>query len=535
MKITSYISISYLAIYLPAALLLYTIIPKKVRPFVLLLASYVFFWFISEFLIAYLLFSTLCIYLLALWLQKLKSRRKQLCADAATKEEKKAIKAKSGKQQLCVVTLGILANIGILAVLKYSPFFVENLNLFFRLTHINAALDVPRFATPIGISFYTLQAVSYIHDVYKEKIEADKNLGRVALFMSFFPILMEGPICRYSDTAQTLWSGERLHYKNATFGAQRIAFGVLKKIVIADRLNIIVTTIFKDYEAFDYDGGLIALGALLYTLELYMEFSGTIDVVIGSGEMFGVTIPENFRQPFFAKSISEFWQRWHITLGTWFRDYIFYPVTMSKPMKKLTKSCRKKLGRHYGPLPASIVAFFCVWLCNGLWHGAGWQYILFGMYHFVLISLGSLILPLSNTVLEKLKIDRNKLPYKIFTIVRTFLLVCFGEMIFNARGIANVFGMTRVLFTKFTFKSLFDGSVFTLGLDPYDVIIVVIAVIIVFVIGLMKEKGKSPREIIAAKPLYVRWPIYLALVLFTVVFGAYGAGYIPIDPIYANF
>ncbi|MBQ6380677.1 MAG: MBOAT family protein [Clostridia bacterium] len=532
---TSYISVAYLAIFLPASILLYTIVPKKARPFVLLTASFVFFWFISEFLIVYLLISILSIYLLALCLDKLKKQRSAALAAAASKEEKKAIKSKNGSKQLAVVIVGVLINIGILAVLKYSPFLFTNINLFFRLTHSKLAVEVPNFLAPIGISFYSLQAVSYIHDVYKEKIQADKNIARVALFMSFFPILMEGPICRYSDTAEALYSGERLHYRNLTFGAQRLAFGAFKKIVIADRLNIIVTTIFKDYEAYDFDGGLILLGAILYTIELYMEFSGTIDVVIGSGEMFGVTIPENFRQPFFSKSITEFWQRWHITLGTWFRDYIFYPVTMSKPMKKLTKNARKKLGRDYGPMPASIIAFFCVWLCNGLWHGAGWEYIFFGMYHFVLISLGSLILPLSNTVLGKLKIDRNKWPYKVFCIVRTALLVCIGEMIFNSRGIKDSLRMLRIMFTQFSFKSLFDGSILSIGLDAYDIIILFVAIAIVFVVGIIKEKGKSPRQLIAAKPIFVRWPIYIGLVVFVVVFGAYGAGYLPIDPIYASF
>lgn len=535
MQITSYISISFLAIFLPASILLYTIVPKKARPFVLLAAGLAFFWFMSEWLILFVLFSIVSIYLLALLLDKLKSKRDEALTTAATKEQRKQIKKQSEKKQLATVIAGIVLNIGILAVLKYSPFFFTNINLVLRFAHIDAAVEVPQFMAPIGISFYTLQAVSYVHDVYKGKIKADKNFVRVALFMSFFPVIMEGPICRYSDTAKSLYEGERLHYRNLTFGAQRIAYGVLKKIVIADRLNIIVTTIFKDYEAFDYDGGLIALGAMLYTLELYMEFSGTIDVVIGSGEMFGIKVPENFRQPFFSKSITEFWQRWHITLGTWFRDYVFYPVTMSKPMKKLTKNARKKLGRHYGPMPASIIAFFCVWLCNGLWHGAGWQFIFFGMYHFVLISLGSLILPLSTTLFEKWHIDRNKLPYKIFAIVRTTLLVCIGEMIFNSRGIKDSFAMLKIMFTKFHLKSIFDGSVLSMGLDPYDIIILCVAVLLVFVIGLLKERGKSPREMVAAKPIFVRWPIYMALVVFVVVFGAYGAGYIPIDPIYANF
>lgn len=535
MKFNSYISLAYLGIFLPATLFLYAVMPKKVRPYVLLTASLTFFWFISEYLIFYFITSVLLIWLCALGLDRLKRLQKERVDTAQTREEKKQIKKVSSRKQLTLVVVCILVNIGILAVLKYSPFFLTNLNLLFSTLHIKAEVEVPKYLAPIGLSFYSLQAVSYIHDVYKEKISADKNIGRVALFMCFFPILMEGPICRYTDTAERLWSGERLHYQSLCFGAQRIAFGMFKKIIIADRLNVLVNTIFKDYKAFRFDGGIIALGALLYTIELYAEFSGTIDVVIGSGEMFGIHIPENFRQPFFAASISEFWQRWHITLGTWFRDYIFYPLTMSKHMKKLTKRARKTLGRHYGPMPASIIAFFCVWLCNGLWHGAGWEYVFFGMYHFVLISLGSLLLPASNALFDKLHVDRTKTPYRIFTIVRTFLLVCIGELIFNSRGWHDSLDMLSVLFGNFTLRSLLDGSVFTLGIDPYDVMILVAAMIVVLVIGWMKEKGHDPRETIAAKPLALRWSIYIALIVSIVVFGAYGPGYVPIDPIYAKF
>ncbi len=158
--------------------------------------------------------------------------------------------------------------------------------------------------------------------------------------------IIEGPICRYSDLSFQLYEGKKISWNQFLFGMQRIVYGLMKKIVIADRLNLFIKTIFHDYNS--YDGGMIALGALLYTCQLYMEFSGTMDVIIGSGEMFALKIEENFRQPFFSKTISEFWQRWHISLGLWFKDYIFYPLSMSKPLKKLTAWARKKVGNHYG-------------------------------------------------------------------------------------------------------------------------------------------------------------------------------------------
>ena len=165
---------------------------------------------------------------------------------------------------------------------------------------------------------------------------------------------------------------------------------MMKKVIIADRLNPLVKNVFNHYT--DFDGGVIALAAVCYTVQLYMDFSGSMDAVTGTAQILGVTMPENFRQPFFSKTISEFWKRWHITLGTWFKDYVFYPVVTLKPLEKLTSAARKRLGNHYGPLLASAVALFCVWFCNGLWHGAA-ELSLFGMYHFVLILGGNIIVP----------------------------------------------------------------------------------------------------------------------------------------------
>lgn len=194
-----------------------------------------------------------------------------------------------------------------------------NINNLLEILNVDFRFKIPKMLIPIGISFYTLQGLSYIFDVYKGKIDADTNLGRLALFMSFFPCIMEGPICRYNDTAIKLYDGEDLTYKNLAFGAQRILWGLFKKMIIADRLNPFIEKIFCEYNSLD--GGVILLGAIFYTIQLYADFSGTIDVVIGSGELFGISLPENFRQPFFSKNISDFWTRWHITLGTWFRDY----------------------------------------------------------------------------------------------------------------------------------------------------------------------------------------------------------------------
>lgn len=529
---SSYISVAYLALFLPVVIICYCLLPKRFRPLVLLLSSYGLFWIISGKLLAYLLLSTISIHYFGLWLTLLQRERDDCFADPQG-SSKKEIRARYMKKQRLVIAFGVILHIGTLVVLKYTPFFGENLNELFSRLHLPVSLTVPEFAVPIGLSFYTLQAVSYIMDVYHEKIEADRNLGRLALFMSFFPQIMEGPICRYSDTAVRLWSGDSISFRNLTFGIQRILFGMLKKVVIADRLNLFIQTVFDDYSA--YSGGIIAVSAVLYTCQLYMEFSGTMDVVIGSGEIFGVTMPENFRQPFFSRSISEFWQRWHITLGTWFKDYIFYPLSMSGPLKKVTSRARKRIGSYYGPLLASAIALFCVWFGNGLWHGAGWNYIFFGMYHFILILAGSIFTPCVKWICGRLHISRDSTPYHAVQIVKTSALVCVGELFFRAPGLEAGLDMFHKMVTDFSFTCFTDGTILGLGMDWKDFLIVGVTVLLVTVTSILRERGVRLREWTAARKLPLRWAIYYGLILFVVIFGAYGLGYVPIDPIYANF
>ena len=390
-NLTSYFSMDYLMFFLPIVLVLYSLIGDKYKKYFLIVASYVFFWLISGKLVVYLATTTMFIHYFGIWLEKLNREEKDALV-GVEKEEKKAIRGSYQKQKRKVVVFAVLVHIGVLLVLKYSGFFTENINTLMQVFGSSTQFEIPAMALPIGISFYTMQAVSYVMDVYRGTIKADDNLGRLALFMCFFPQIVEGPICRYEQTANQLWNVTKIEHNNLVRGLQRILYGMMKKIVIADRLNPLIKEVFTHYVK--YDGGVVAVAAIAYTIQLYMEFSGTMDAVIGTAQIFGVTLPENFANPFFAKTIPGFWNRWHITLGAWFKDYVFYPVTLSKPVKKMTSVLKKKVGNYFALLAASVVALFCVWFGNGLWHGAAWNYIFFGMYHFALIIMGNASEPL---------------------------------------------------------------------------------------------------------------------------------------------
>ena len=357
---TSYFSLTMLGLILPGTAVAYQVMPRRARWAVLLAASYVTFWAISGKLLAFLLASTVTIWLCGLALDReIKQRGEALRAPGANR---KAVKQSYARRMRLIMAAGAAVNLGMLFAFKYVVFAHRLLAPLAAplLTHLGIDWAAPAaIAAPIGISFYTLQAVSYLVDVYRQSVTADRNLCRLALFMAFFPQIMEGPICRYGQTAQALWAGHGITWENLVSGSQRILWGAAKKLIVADRVNLLVKTVFASYES--YDGGIIALAAVLYTIQLYCDFSGTMDFVVGTGRIFGVRLPENFRQPFFSRTASEFWQRWHISLGSFFRDYLLYVPFFGKPRK------------YFG--------LFLVWFCTGLWHGAAWNFILWGLYY----------------------------------------------------------------------------------------------------------------------------------------------------------
>lgn len=528
---TSYFSLTFFLVFLPVTALAYSAMPQKARWTVLLAASYLFYWCLSGALIGFIAASTVSVYLCGRRMTSLLRARNAALAEAQTGKRK--IKNDCKKRMRRVLAAGIVFNLAMLVILKYLGLLTNGANALLSLFGAEASLVAPAIAVPIGISFYTLMAVSYLVDVYRETAQADRHLGRVALFLSFFPQIMEGPICRYGQTAAALTAGEPIRAKNLYRGALRVLFGLAKKIVVADRLNAFVKTVFDGYSS--YDGSIIALAAVLYTLQLYCDFSGTMDIALGIGRIFNVSLPENFRQPFFSRTSSEFWKRWHITLGTWFKDYVYYPVSLSRPCKRITSAARKRFGVRYGPLLASSIAMLCVWTANGLWHGAGLQYLFFGLYYFTMIMAGGFIEPAAQAAAARLKINRNSTPYRTFQVARTLVIIFVGELFFRANGLDAGLEMFASMVTGFSFDPLINGTVFSLGLDRHDFAIVAFAVAVLIAVGVAKERGRDVGAVIADRGSFIRCCALVLLFVAIVVFGAYGVGYTPVDPMYAQF
>ena len=527
----SFAVVGYFA-FLLIGLVLYYVLPKKIRWIWLLALSYIYYFTFSIKTSIYMVFTTVVIYMGGIWLDKIiTDSNAYITANKASmsKEEKKAYKDKTKKRKRQALLVVLLLCFGQLAVIKYTDFAIENINSIISLFGGQNMINLPKFALPLGISFFTFQSASYIIDVYQGKYRCQNNVFKLGLFVSFFPQLLQGPIGRYDRLSSQLYEGNSFELKNVQYGLQRICWGLAKKVILADRAAVLVNMVFEDYDM--YGGLLNIVAVLMYSVQLYMDFSGGIDVVIGTAQMFGITMDENFRQPYFSKSIGEFWRRWHITLGTWMKDYIFYPMSLSKKMNKFGKWGKKHFGNTFGrTLPicfANIVIFFIV----GIWHGAAWKYIAYGLYNGFIIAISNLLEPVYKKLLNKFHINATSRGWTLWQIIRTFILVNIGWYFDMADSVSQALCMIRWSIQGFSL-SQFNSSLLDLGIEARDYIIIIAGCIIVFIISVLKEKGIAIRESIAAKPLAVRWAAYYALIAVILIFGYIGAtqGFI-----YANF
>lgn len=521
------------AVFLLAALLFYFIVPKRGRWIVLLMASYAFYLFNNSFLVVFILITTLSVYLCGRLLGGLADRFKKAKKEL-DREGKKALKEKTNRKKKWVVFAVILINFGLLFFLKYFNFLGGSAASLIGLIDSSFVFRPLDLMLPLGISFYTLQAVSYVVDVYRGKVQADKNLGRVALFLVFFPQIMEGPIGRYDQLAYQLYEGHSFDYTRFKYGGQLILWGLFKKMVVADRASIFVDTVFRQAGV---TGGIpVVMAVLLYTLQIYAEFSGTMDIVTGVAQLFGVNLAENFKRPFFSRSVQEFWRRWHITLGAWLRDYIFYPISFSKFFMNLSKKAKKNFNEHFGKLVPVAFAMFFVWFGNGIWHGASWKYVMYGLYYYLIMMIGLLFEPLTRKLIAKIHINTGSRGYRFWQMARTFLFVCFGMLIFRAKDLPQAFSMFGSIFTGFDPGVLTSGAlVRDFGLYTSDILLLLLSVILILAVGIMQEKGLVIRDVIAKRKLVVRWAVYYIGIFSVILFGAYGAGYRVIDLIYAQF
>lgn len=476
-------------------LLLYYLIPKKIQWCFLLPISFGYYIIAADnpWLLLYPLVTITSVYIGAVLIDKVKEQ---------------------GKKKI-VLSLVVVFTLGILGTLKY----------------FNIEEGVVRFLVPLGISYYTFTLLGYLFDVYYEISPVEHNYFKIALFGCYFPNLISGPIMKFKDVKETMFIPHQLDYKEITFGLQRILFGLFKILVISERLALLVNQVFGNYK--EYNSITIALASIGFVLQLYTNFSGTMDIVLGVSQTFGIKLPENFNLPFFATTISEFWRRWHITLGIWLKDYLFYPLLRTKVWGELQSKLKNKKGKKKGKKLALYMALFILWFTIGLWHGGEWKYIVAsGLLQWMYIVGGEVCEPIWKKLRAITHVDIKNKGYIWFQRVRTLLLFSFAMIFFRAKSFVQGCLIIKQMFTGWGYSIM--GKSGGVGLDWIEAVILMVSLLILFMISSLQEKG-SVRERLAEKPIVLRWIILYGAIFYIILLGEYGPEYSATESIYQNF
>jgi D-alanyl-lipoteichoic acid acyltransferase DltB (MBOAT superfamily) len=404
-----------------------------------------------------------------------------------------------GKQRKLLLIVSLIANIGILAVFKYYNFFNDNFSLLLKTFDFINPIPALTILLPIGLSFHTFQAMSYTIEVYRGHQSAEKHFGIYSLYVMFYPQLVAGPIERPQNLLQQFRENYDFDYKRVTDGLKLITWGLFKKVVIADRLAAITDLIFTDVTTYRGFGAFI--GMIFFTFQIFCDFSGYSDIALGTAQVMGFKLMENFRRPYFSQSIAEFWKRWHISLSTWFKDYLYI-----------------SLGGNRVSVPRWYFNLFFVFLVSGFWHGASWTFVIWGALHGFYLVFALIIEPFKTKIENILGLTKYPTSYKIFNIFITFSLVAFTWIFFRAGK--DSFYYIRILLTDwhgFLGIESIKNSIEQLNYYKSELALSVVLIIFMELVHYCQEKYGSMRILIAKQPFYIRWAIYY-VALFAIVF-----------------
>ncbi|MBQ8527092.1 MAG: MBOAT family protein [Lachnospiraceae bacterium] len=489
-------SVSYL-IFFPIVVLLYFALPYKLRNVWLLVVSYYFYMNWNAKYALLLAGSTLITFICSLMVSHFQEKEKQALAK-------------------CAMAGSFLINLGILFIFKYNNFFAENINRLMEAIGQGTRISAFDIVLPVGISFYIFQALSYTMDVYRGQVKATKNLLRYALFVSFFPQLVAGPIERSQNLLSQFDEKHNFDIDRIRSGLLTMLWGLFMKIVIADNLSGIVTKVYDNY--LEYTGVEILLATALFAFQIYCDFGGYSAIAIGSARVLGFRLMENFKCPYLAISVDDFWKRWHISLTSWFRDYLYIPLGGN----------RKGTARKY-------MNIMIIFLVSGLWHGANWTYVVWGGINGLYLVIEQISEPLRRRMRDFFHVDVSRFSYRFFAGLWTFILVDFSWMFFRAENFSQVFGMLRQTKANFGLTKIFGGAVAGWGLDEASLLILVFAFILLFFVDLCKYRGINLNKKILMQGAPLRYMIYLILLFVIMFFGVYGYEYAQTAFIYFQF
>lgn len=525
MGITSVMFVCFIAL----ALGVYSVMPSRFRWCVLLAASIIFYVSFSPVGIWVLCGTSLFAWAMGLLIQRnkdalacwMESNRELVDKDTRKKYKQKALRI----QKLYLV--GAVAVIVFLLLLfRYYGHFAFELN---QLLHIQL-WTAEHILIPLGVSYYSLQLIGYVVDVQRDIVTAEKNPLKVLLYGGFFLSIMQGPFNRYDKLMPQLVEAKAkkssAEWKKAVY---RILLGYVKKLCIADQVAVVVQLSFSHYN--ELSGLGILLGIVCFAIQLYADFSGYMDIVIGIGMLFGIHLPENFEQPFFACSITEFWQKWHISLGAWLKDYVFYPILKSGLFKRIGKRVSGWFGKEAGRRIPTYIGLLVLWTLIGLWHGAGFTFVFsVGLLQFIYVFCAEIAEPLIERIKKRVRYDRNKAGWHVLSSVKVTFLMIFAWIFFNSKTMADAFSMIKRLFlgmprmNQIVDLFMFDSPIADASKKIF-LLYITACVIFLFVLDYLHAKKVSVCERVIAKGYVAQILLLLVLVLAIIVFGAYGSQY----------
>ena len=524
-------------VFLAMTVVFYFLFPRRYRWIALLIASTVFYVTWGYAALGYIGGSVLVTYLGGVRMGRIYQR-----TDALIKAEPEADRAWKNKKRLgakrrcrAVLWICVILVLGVMVLTKTTAYIEGRWPSFnFPKVQIGRAsfalnavwLGDRRFSliVPLGLSYYTLSLVGYLADIYWRKEQAEKNPFKLLLFAIYFPKILQGPITKYRTTAAELFAEHRFSYDGFCKGLQRFVWGCFKKMVVADRLNLFVQQVFGDYP--NYGGSVILTAAVFAAFQLYCDFSGCMDMALGISGALGITLDENFNHPFLSREAAEFWRRWHITLGTWFKDYVYMPLAVAPWMMKLCSRLKKKGFKRLSKSAATVIPLSVVWILTGLWHGTGLNYLLWGIYWGLLIILSSVFAPELKKLTAWLKINPEGGAWQVFRRLRTFFLFVFSRLITLPGSVSHTRNVLGRIFGKFEPWHLVNGDLYKVVLNRSNFFLSILVIALVLAVDRIEEKaGCHITQVVSKQHVVIRWLIYYAVFFSIMVFGIYGPGF----------
>ncbi len=437
-----------------------------------------------------------------------------------------AIKVEENKKASYIVYIVIGLNLLLLSIFKYGN-NISELMSGVNIYHLNNYTSI---IIPLGISYYTFMSIAYLIDVKRSAVSANKNIFKLALFLSFFPHILIGPITKYGQVKDSLYSTKKYDSFNVQKGILRIIWGLFKKVVVADRLIRPVLILSQGGE--EYKGIYVLILMVLYSYRIYCDFTGGIDIAIGTASLFGVRLPENFIRPYFSKSIIEYWRRWHITLASFFRNYVFFPLSVSKPMLLLSKVLRKHFGNNVAKKVPMYLSITIVWSLTGLWHGGSLNFLFWGLFNALFIIIEIQSKPFIKSLEEKYSFLTGN-HVRALQIMTTLVIVSSIRLFDIYDGVGMVFNRFFSIFTDFKYVDS-QTMLLNIGLSGADIVILTISFIVLLSFSLLQRKADIFDKVINKK-LGLRLAVIYSLVTVIVIFGAYGENYDVANFIYNRF